>query len=161
MLIRTPITQVEDYSHNYLKVLSKGVNLYALQAEEFRQAIKLLLYRFDWFTILISSLSCHSTIGYRSRGYEKRFEKFAGDFRAGAMNQRASMSVQDKEQLFQFELVKACVPYEQAVKVAHILASELDDEQLADEDVQLVKRVCLQWLEQRKRWELISQAVYR
>lgn len=71
------------------------------------------------------------------------------------------MSIQDKEQLFQAELIKVYVPRDQAVKVAHILASEINDEQLAAEDIQLVKRVCLQWLEQRKRWELISQAAYR
>lgn len=69
------------------------------------------------------------------------------------------MSVSEKEQLFQAELIKACVPYAKAVKVAHILASEQADEQLTDEDIQLVRQVCLQWLEQRKRWEFISQAV--
>jgi hypothetical protein len=109
----------------------------------------------------MSSSSYRLLITYQSGSYEKRFRKFEGDFRARAMNRRVSMSVQDKEQLFQSELVKACVPYDQAVKVAHILASELDDEQLAAEDIQLVKRVCLQWLEQRKRWELISQATYK
>ncbi|MBD1867891.1 hypothetical protein H6F88_02190 [Oculatella sp. FACHB-28] len=76
------------------------------------------------------------------------------------MNRRLPMSVQEKEQLFQSELVKACIPRDQAVKVAQILASEQDDEQLAAEDVQLVKQVCLQWLEQRKRLEFISQAAH-
>lgn len=39
MFIKALIAQVEDYSHNYLKVLPKGVNRYALQVDELRHAI--------------------------------------------------------------------------------------------------------------------------
>ncbi len=67
--------------------------------------------------------------------------------------------MQEKERLFQTELVKACVPHHQATKVARIIASEQPDEHLAEEDIQLVKQACRQWLEQRQRWELISQTI--
>lgn len=67
--------------------------------------------------------------------------------------------MQEKERLFQTELVKACVPYHQAEKVAYIIASEQPNEQLAEEDIQLVKQACRQWLEQRQRWKVISQIV--
>lgn len=77
------------------------------------------------------------------------------------MNRRLPMSDQEKERLFQSELIKACVPRDQAVKVAQILASEQEDEQLTAEDLQLVKQACLRWLEQRKRWEFILQVSHK
>lgn len=67
--------------------------------------------------------------------------------------------VQEKEWLFQTELVKACVPHHQAVKAARIIATKQSDEQLTTEDLQMINQVCRQWLEQRKRRELISQTV--
>ncbi|MBD2019990.1 hypothetical protein H6F43_07290 [Leptolyngbya sp. FACHB-36] len=75
------------------------------------------------------------------------------------MNRRLSLSVQEKEQLFQLELVKACVPYDQAVKAARILVSECPDELLTAEDIQVVKQACLHWLEQRKRQTFISKVL--
>lgn len=43
--------------------------------------------------------------------------------------------MQEKERLFQTELVKACVPQNQAAKAARIIAAAQPDEQLAEEDV--------------------------
>lgn len=68
-------------------------------------------------------------------------------------------STQGKERFYQSELVNACVPYSKAVKAASILASRRSDDELASEDVQLVKQVCRQWLEQRQRHHLLRLAV--
>lgn len=75
------------------------------------------------------------------------------------MNHRLSLSVQEKEQLFQLELVKACVPYDQAVKAARILVSGCPDKLLSDEDIEVVRQACLHWLEQRKRQTFISKVI--
>ncbi|HEY9761069.1 MAG TPA: hypothetical protein V6D07_01025 [Trichocoleus sp.] len=77
----------------------------------------------------------------------------------GATSPTLWISSQEKEQLFRTELIKACVSYDHAMKVAHILASGQSEELLTIEDAQLVKQVCRQWLEHRKRWEFIAQVI--
>lgn len=69
---------------------------------------------------------------------------------------RLSLSVQEKEHLFQSELIKACVPRPQAVAVARILIQPAD-EPLTEAEVQLTRQVCQQWLKQRQRQAFIAQ----
>lgn len=69
------------------------------------------------------------------------------------------MLAEERERLFQIELIKAGVDFRQAAKVAKVLALNLMDEQLTSEEKQLVQSVCTQWLAQRKRMTFISQVL--
>lgn len=60
------------------------------------------------------------------------------------------MTVEDKEKLFQTELIKSGVPHADAVKVARILACGQWEDELSCEDQQLVERACQRWLNYRR-----------
>lgn len=68
-------------------------------------------------------------------------------------------SPQEKERLFHTELVKSGVEYHTAAKAARILVSWQSDELLTSEEVQMLKDVCRQWLDQRKRLDRIHSAI--
>ena len=72
---------------------------------------------------------------------------------------RLSISVEELEQLFLLELVKAGVGFPQAAKAAKFLANRLPEEQLTSEDNQLIQDACALWLAQRKRLTLIEQVL--
>lgn len=65
----------------------------------------------------------------------------------------------EKERLFLNELVKRCVPYDRAREVARILASGEPDEELTEEEIQLAKAVCREWLERHKRSNALRTAL--
>lgn len=67
------------------------------------------------------------------------------------MQRRFRVSVEEQERLLHTELVKLSVPFDEAAKVAKILASRKPDEFLTSEEIQLTKRVCKTWLERRDR----------
>lgn len=71
------------------------------------------------------------------------------------MHRKLFTSLHEREQLFHTELVKCGVEYHKAAKAAQIIVSETSDDLLTDDEIQLVKDVCQQWLEQRKRLGLI------
>jgi hypothetical protein len=70
-----------------------------------------------------------------------------------------SMSPTEREHLFLTELIKVGIDFQQARKAAKVLALQLSDEQLTQEEDQLVQEVCRQWLIQRKRMAFISQVL--
>ncbi|WP_320073245.1 hypothetical protein [Nostoc sp. MG11] len=69
------------------------------------------------------------------------------------------MLVEEIEKILHTELVKYGVKYEKAGKVARILASRQPDELLTQEEIQLSKEVCQQWLKQRQRMAVIEEAI--
>lgn len=68
------------------------------------------------------------------------------------MGKKLSIFPYQKEELFHTELVNCGVKYEQAQRAAKILASEQPDEVLTQEEIQMVKEVCREWLVYQKRW---------
>ncbi|QLE56350.1 hypothetical protein [Nostoc sp. TCL26-01] len=66
------------------------------------------------------------------------------------------MSQVEKEKIFHTQLVKYGVKYEQAARVAKIIASGKSEELLTPEEKQLVKEACQQWLTGHRRFRQIS-----
>ncbi len=65
-------------------------------------------------------------------------------------------SAPEREKLFHNELVRYGVHYHKAAQVAKILAAQEWDEHLTTAEQHLVEEVCQQWLQQRKRLDLIN-----
>lgn len=66
---------------------------------------------------------------------------------------------QDKQQLLHTQLVKFGIHYRKAAIAAEILASGKPDELLTEEEIQLTKEVCKEWLKQRKRLDSIEENI--
>ncbi|MBD1861553.1 MULTISPECIES: hypothetical protein [Trichocoleus] len=75
------------------------------------------------------------------------------------MQEKLLISPKQKEELFHTELVKHGVPFYKAAKVANILVSAPSDETLTEEEIQLAKDACREWLKQRKRLDLVLRTV--
>lgn len=61
--------------------------------------------------------------------------------------------------IFTTELLRSGVEAQKAVEAARILATELPDEQLTIEQIELVKAACEKWLKQRKRQNFIDEII--
>jgi hypothetical protein len=68
-------------------------------------------------------------------------------------------STKEKQLWFHSQLVKHNVEFSKAAKVARILALELADEDLTEDEIKLTQEVCKQWLESRKRLERINYLI--
>lgn len=68
-------------------------------------------------------------------------------------------SVEGRKAIFTTELLKSGVEAQKAVEVAHILAFELTDEQLTNEQIELVKAACARWLKERKRQNFVDEII--
>jgi hypothetical protein len=68
-------------------------------------------------------------------------------------------SVEGRKTIFTTELLKSGVEAPKAVEVARILASELTDEQLTNEQIELVKTACARWLKERKRQNFVDGVI--
>lgn len=51
------------------------------------------------------------------------------------------------------------IELEQAIKVARILALNILNESLTDSEVELVKKVCQEWFDQRKQWQQFQRVM--
>ncbi len=69
-------------------------------------------------------------------------------------------SIKEKEELFHTELIKLGVNYETAAQAANILAAGKPDELLAEQEIQLAKEVCREWLIQHKRLASLLREQY-
>lgn len=69
------------------------------------------------------------------------------------------LSSEEKQKFFHTEFIKSGVEYHQAAEAARILVSDQPDDHFSDEQIQLVKEACKQWLSYRKRWHTISNAL--
>lgn len=69
------------------------------------------------------------------------------------------MSIEARANLFQTELIKVGIGFQQAQKVAKLLAENRPEEQLTKEENQLIQEACTQWLAQRNRENFISQVL--
>ncbi|WP_414569859.1 hypothetical protein [Nostoc sp. CCY 9925] len=67
------------------------------------------------------------------------------------MQQKFSLTVEEKQKIFHTQLVKFGVEYEIARKASEILAREKPDEVLTQEEIRLTKEACKHWSAQRKR----------
>ena len=68
-------------------------------------------------------------------------------------------STEGKKEIFAVELLKSGVAAQHAVEAANILATELADEQLTNEQIELVKAACSKWLKERKRQNLVDEVI--
>lgn len=75
------------------------------------------------------------------------------------MTNSDAFSPSERKEIFITELLKSGVEPQQAIRAAAILATELSDEQLTSEQIQLVKEACEKWLKARKRQEFIDSVL--
>lgn len=75
------------------------------------------------------------------------------------MTNSDAFSFDERKEIFITELLKSGVEPRQAIRVATILATELSDEQLTSEQIQLVESACEKWLKARKRQEFIDSVL--
>ncbi|MBD1864623.1 MULTISPECIES: hypothetical protein [Trichocoleus] len=75
------------------------------------------------------------------------------------MSTRFFVSVEEKTRLFHAELVKAGVEYQQASRVAKVLAQNQFEESLPPEEAQLTEEACRIWLQHRQRLNFIEQTL--
>lgn len=66
------------------------------------------------------------------------------------------LSVEEKEQILIAELLKGGVQHSKAVEVARIVAASQANKTLADEERQLVRAACDEWLKNRKHLYFIN-----
>lgn len=67
--------------------------------------------------------------------------------------------LEERKQIFITELLRSGVGLEQATEAASILITDLPDEQLTSEQIQLVNEACAQWLRERRRQDFIDQVL--
>lgn len=75
------------------------------------------------------------------------------------MSPKFFVSIEEKERLFQMELVKGGVDYRQAVRVAKVLARNQSEESLTPEEAQLTEEACRLWLQHRQRLSFIEKTL--
>lgn len=75
------------------------------------------------------------------------------------MPKKFFVSVEEKERLFQSELVKGGVNYHQAIQVAKVLARNQSEETLTPEEAQLTEEACRIWLQHRQRLRFIEETL--
>ena len=67
------------------------------------------------------------------------------------MSNTFQLSQQRKELIFRVELVHRLIPESRASEVARLLAADVPDELLTEEEQQLIDEVCRLWLERRNQ----------
>ena len=75
------------------------------------------------------------------------------------MSAKFFVSVEEKTRLFHWELVKAGVDYQQAGRVAKVLAQNPPEASLPPEDSKLTEEACRIWLQYRQRLTFIEQTL--
>ncbi len=65
------------------------------------------------------------------------------------MAKQLPLSIEEQEQAFKSELIKAGIDIHRAARVAKLLTSALANDSLAPEDHHLIQEVCSQWLSQQ------------
>ncbi len=66
------------------------------------------------------------------------------------MTKKLPLSVEEQEQAFNSELIKAGIDSERAARVANLLTNALAHNSLAPEDHHLIQEACSQWLSQQR-----------
>jgi hypothetical protein len=69
------------------------------------------------------------------------------------------ISIEEKERLFHAELVKVGVDYQQAARVAKLLAQNIAEEDLTSEEAQLSETACRIWLQHRQRLSFVERTL--